>query len=104
MLAKSLVAVLAATFLAGSAGMAHAQGTITQDPGRMTPGNLTFQHLGPAASAPATDETIRGNLSNPEPGTVDTGAWARLPQSGSSSAGPGAAPRSGLGGNTAGGR
>ena len=34
--------------LAGAATAAHAQGNITQDPGRITPGNLTLQRLGPS--------------------------------------------------------
>jgi hypothetical protein len=75
-----------AAFLAVSAGIAWAQGSVTQDPGSLTPGNLTFQDLGPAGPAPgptgqrpvvespgaygrsgATSPTIR-------PGTSSTGS------------------------------
>jgi hypothetical protein len=45
-------AALSAAILAVSAGMAWAQGSITQDPGSLTPGNLTFQNLGPAGPVP----------------------------------------------------
>src|SRR5438309_11386644 len=35
---------------AGTATAAFAQGSITQDPGRITPGNLTTDRLGPSGS------------------------------------------------------
>jgi len=39
--------------------MACAEGTITQDPGRVAPGNLTFQNLGPAGPVPGPTESRR---------------------------------------------
>ena len=49
-------AVVSAALLAGAVGIACAQGSSTQDPGSLTPGNLTFQNLGPAGPAPGPSE------------------------------------------------
>lgn len=93
-------AVVSAVFLAGAAGIACAQGSSTQDPGRLTPGNLTFQDLGPAGPVPGPtgpSQTIRlpgGYGTSGTPGTV-TGP-------GTSSTGFGAGNTPGLGGDAAG--
>jgi len=44
-------AAIVALISAGTATAAFAQGSITQDPGRITPGNLTTGQLGPSGSA-----------------------------------------------------
>ena len=49
-------AAILATVLAGTAATAFAQGSITQDPGRITPGNLITGRLGPSTSTPAPGE------------------------------------------------
>jgi hypothetical protein len=100
-MAKLLTAALAASLLAGSAGMALAQGSVTQDPGRITPGNLTFQRLGPTEATPETRDT---GPSRSKPGTAGRNTPAGLPRSGSSSGSPGASPSSGLGSSSPGGR
>lgn len=46
-------AIIGAAALVGFAGVACAQGSITQDPGKITPGNLSSQRLGPSAGSPA---------------------------------------------------
>lgn len=51
-------------FLAGTAALAYAQGSTTQDPGRITPGNLTTQRLGPSVDLPS------GNAGGGEGATV----------------------------------
>ena len=48
------MAAFAITLLAGTASVAYAQGSMTQDPGKMSPGNLTTNGLGPSAGTPAT--------------------------------------------------
>ncbi len=95
-------AVASAAFLAGAAGIACAQGSSTQDPGSLTPGNLTFQYLGPAGPVPGptgpsqTTQLPGGYGTSGNAGTV-TGP-------GTSPTGFGARSTSGLGGNTAGSR
>jgi hypothetical protein len=72
MLMRIKAAVVSAAFLAGAAGIAYAQGSITQDPGGQAPRNLTLQYLGPSGAG----VTIPG-----EPGK--SGRWQPLgPQSG----------------------
>jgi hypothetical protein len=44
-------------FLTGAAAGAYAQGSVTQDPGQLTPGNLTSQRLGPSSDFPGTAGT-----------------------------------------------
>jgi len=44
------IAVVSAALLAGAAGIAYAQGSITQDPGSLAPRNLTLQYLGPSGA------------------------------------------------------
>src|SRR5438067_13590550 len=44
-------AAIVALISVGTATAAFAQGSITQDPGRITPGNLTTGQLGPSGSA-----------------------------------------------------
>ena len=67
MLMRITTAVVSALFLAGAAAIAHAQGSITQDPGVLAPRNLTLQYLGPSGAG----VTIPG-----EPGT--SGSWRPL--------------------------
>jgi hypothetical protein len=83
------IAVVSAALLAGAAGVAYAQGSITQDPGNLAPRNLTLQYLGPSGAG----VTIPG-----EPGTSDSpplrlpsgrGAVAKPPGYGSSGTGGG---------------
>jgi hypothetical protein len=92
-------AVVSAALLAGAAGIAWAQGTSTQDPGSLTPGNLTFQDLGPAGPVPGpTGRSQTTRL----PGGYGTSGPVSAP--GASSSGSRAGNTSGLGGNTAGSR
>ena len=91
-------AVVSAAFLAGAAGVACAQGSMTQDPGSLTPGNLTFQDLGPAGPVPGPTERSQ---STRLPGTYGTSGTAGP---GTSPTGFGAGNTSGSGGNTAGSR
>jgi hypothetical protein len=95
-------AVVSAAFLAGAAGIACAQGTSTQDPGSMTPGNLTFQDLGPAGPAPGPTGRTQ---TPPLPGGYGTsGPAGTVTSPGTSWTGFGAGNTSGLGGNAAGSR
>jgi hypothetical protein len=92
------MAIVTAASLAGAAGIANAQGYVTQDPGSHAPRNLTLQYLGPSGAG----VTIPG-----EPDTGDTwplsaptgrGAVGATPGYGSSSTPRGAGNPSGLGG------
>jgi hypothetical protein len=85
-------AVVSAAFLAGAVGIACAQGSSTQDPGSLTPGNLTFQDLGQATRLP-------GAYGTSDPAGTVTGTGM-----GTNSTGFGAANTSGFGGNAAGSR
>jgi hypothetical protein len=82
-------ASISAALLSATAGIACAQGYVTQDPGSLAPGNLTLQYLGPSGAG----VTIPG-----EPGTSSTpalrspsgrGAVATPPGYGSSGTGAG---------------
>ena len=46
-------ASISMVLLSATAGIVGAQGYVTQDPGSLTPGNLTFQNLGPSSPLPA---------------------------------------------------
>ena len=94
--------VVSAAFLAGAVGIACAQGSITQDPGSLTAGNLTFQDLGPAGPVPGPTERSQTTQWPGAYGTSGTAGTVIGP--GSSSTGFGARSTSGLGGNTAGSR
>jgi hypothetical protein len=94
--------IVSAAFLAGAAGIACAQGTSTQDPGSLTPGNLTFQDLGPAG--PVAVPTERGQPPRWPGGYGTSGTAGTVSGPGTSSTGFGAHGSSGLGGNTAGSR
>ena len=95
-------AVVSAVFLAGAAGIACAQGTSTQDPGSLTPGNLTFQDLGPAGPVPGP--TARGQTPRSPGGYGTSGTAGTVTGPGTSWTGFGAGNSSGLGGNAAGSR
>jgi hypothetical protein len=92
--------VVSAALLAVAVGTACAQGTSTQDPGSMTPGNLTFQDLGPAGPAPGPTGRTQ---TTPLPGGYGTsGPVGTVTSPGTSWTGFGAGNTSGLGGDTAG--
>ncbi len=92
--------VVSAALLAGAAGIACAQGSSTQDPGSLTPGNLTFQDLGPAGPVPGP--TGRGQPPR-VPGAYGTsGTAGTVAGPGTSSTGFGAGDTSRFGGNAAG--
>jgi hypothetical protein len=93
-------AVVSAAFLAGAGGIACAQGTSTQDPGSMTPGNLTFQDLGPAGPAPGP--TLRSQTPRLPGGYGPSGTAGTVTGPGTGSTGFGAGNTSGLGGNATG--
>jgi hypothetical protein len=46
--------------LTGAATVAFAQGSMTQDPGRLAPGNLGAQQLGPSVNVPNSNRTGPG--------------------------------------------
>jgi hypothetical protein len=96
------VVVVSAAFLAGAAGIACAQGSSTQDPGSLTPGNLTFQDLGPAGPVPGPTERSQTNRLPGAYGTSGPAGTVNAP--GTRSTGFGAGNTSGLGGNAAGNR
>ena len=94
-------ASIAVILLGLGAGMACAQGSITQDPGRITPGNLTFQDLGPAGPTPVPTPTRRPAAESP--GVYGTsGRTGPIVGKGTNSAGFGSGNSSGFGGNAAG--
>jgi hypothetical protein len=95
-------AVLSAAFLAGAVGIAWAQGSITQDPGSLTPGNLTFQDLGPAGPVPGP--TGRSQATGLPGGYGTSGTAGTVTGPGTSPTGFGAGNTSGFGGNAAGSR
>jgi hypothetical protein len=95
-------AVASAAFLAGAAGIACAQGTSTQDPGSLTPGNLTFQDLGPAGPVPGP--TGRNQTTQFPGGYGTSGNAGAVTRPETSSTGFGARRTSGLGGDTTGSR
>ena len=87
------IAVVSAALLAGAAGIAYAQGSITQDPGSLAPRNLTLQYLGPSGAG----VTIPG-----EPGTSGSPP-SRLPSGRGAVATPPGYGSSGTGGGRVGG-
>jgi hypothetical protein len=93
-------AAISAAFLAVSAGVAWAQGSITQDPGSLTPGNLTFQNLGPAGPVPGPTGS-RPTVESPG-AYGKSGATGPLIGPGTSSTGFGAGNSSGFRSNTTG--
>jgi hypothetical protein len=95
-------AIVSAVFLAGAAGIACAQGTSTQDPGSLTPGNLTFQDLGPAGPVPGPSG--RSQTTRLPGGYGTSGPAGTVTSPGTSWTGFGAGNSSGLGGNAAGSR
>ena len=71
---KIRTAAIVALISSGTATVAFAQGSITQDPGRMAPGNLTIEHLGPSTGSPA----VGGG--GPEAGAMPNGNWSGTSQ------------------------
>lgn len=55
---------------AGTATAAFAQGSMTQDPGRITPGNLSTGRLGPSGSPPVGENRNLGT------GDMSNGTWS----------------------------
>ena len=94
--------VLSAALLAVAAGIACAQGSSTQDPGSLTPGNLTFQDIGPAGPAPGLTGRSQTTRLPGAYGTSGTAGPVTGPGAGSTGFGTG--NTSGLGGNAAGSR
>ena len=101
MLMTIKAAVVSAAFLAGPAGIAYAQGSITQDPGSLTPGNLTFQNLGPAGPVPGPTESRQTTGWPGDYGSRGTAGTAI--GRGTSSTGFGAGNTAGFRGNATGG-
>jgi hypothetical protein len=98
-------AVVGAVFLAGAAGIACAQGASTQDPGSLTPGNLTFQDLGPAGPVPGPTGRSQATQTPSGYGTSGygtSGTAGTVTRPGTRSTGFGGGNTSGLGGNAAG--
>ena len=93
-------AIVGTAFLAGAAGIACAQGSMTQDPGSLTPGNLTFQDLGPAGPVPGP--TGRSQTTQLPGGYGTSGPAGTVTSPGTSWTGLGAGNTSGFGGNSAG--
>ena len=67
------MAAIATAFLAGTAGAAYAQGSMTQDPGRMAPRNLTLDRLGPSSGSPSAG--VNGRLGA---GDLPNGSWSEM--------------------------
>jgi hypothetical protein len=80
-------ASISAVLLGATAGIASAQGYVTQDPGTLTPGNLTFQDLGPAGPVPGPTGT----------GPTGTRETTQFPGGYGSTAPPGTATELGTG-------
>ena len=94
--------IVSAAFLVVAGGIACAQGSSTQDPGSLTPGNLTFQDLGPAGPVPGPTGRSRTTRLPGGYGTSGTAGTVTGPSTGSTSFGAG--NTSGFGGNAAGSR
>lgn len=93
-------ASISAVLLSATPGIACAQGYVTQDPGRLTPGNLTFQDLGPSTPFPAPPQPRQttaqpGEYRPSGPGTTGAGPGTSATSFGSGSI-------SGSGGNLSG--
>jgi hypothetical protein len=97
-------AVVSAAFLAGAVGIACAQGSSTQDPGSLTPGNLTFQDLGPVGPVPGPTGRGQATRLPGAYGTSDPAGTVTGTGMGTNSTGFGAGNTSGFGGNAAGSR
>jgi hypothetical protein len=93
-------ASISAVLLAATAGIASAQGSMTRDPGRLTPGNLTFQNLGPAGPVPGPAESRQTTQRPPTDGRSGTPGAAI--GRGTNSTGFGAGNTPGFGGNATG--
>jgi len=95
-------AIVSAAFLAGAVGIACAQGSSTQDPGSLTPGNLTFQDLGPAGPVPGPTGPSQTTRLPGGYGTSGSAGTVTGPSTSSTTFGAG--NTSGFGGNAAGSR
>jgi hypothetical protein len=89
MLMRVTAAFINAVFLVGGAGIASAQGSITQDPGSHAPRNLTLQYLGPSGAGATIPGEPDTNGSWPLGAPTGRGAATSVPGYGSSATGPG---------------
>jgi hypothetical protein len=98
MLMRVKAAVVSAVFLAGAAGVAYAQGAITQDPGELAPRNLTLQYLGPSgAGVTIPGEPATNGIWRPLGAPTGRGAVGATPGYGSSTTGTGPGNAGGYG-------
>ena len=93
-------ASMSVVLLSATAGIACAQGYVTQDPGSLAPGNLTLQNLGPSSPLPVPPPPrltipLRGAYGPSDP--VATGA-----RPSTSTTGFGSGSTAGSGGNLSG--
>src|SRR5690349_24466402 len=89
--------------LAGTTAMADAQGTITQDPGRMAPGNLRSQQLGPSVDLPSGNTGQGAGVTVFDGTTRPESATRTMPGYGANSGAMGAGSGAGFGGSATGG-
>ena len=76
---ETRIIAIAAALLVGTAAVAYAQGSMTRDPGNMTPGNLPTDRLGSGSDLPATGgygalgagDPAAGNWSQVSTGLLD---------------------------------
>jgi hypothetical protein len=94
-------ASISAILLAATAGIASAQGYVTQDPGSLTPGNLTFQDLGPAGPTGTGPTGTRQTTQSPG-GYGSTAPPGTATELGTGPAGFGRGNNAGVGRNTTG--
>ncbi|HEY1432366.1 MAG TPA: hypothetical protein VGF39_12180 [Stellaceae bacterium] len=80
---KIRTAAIVALISSGTVAVAFAQGSITQDPGSMAPGNLTLDQLGPSTASPAIGD------STPGAGAMPTGTSRNMPRDSATGAGSG---------------
>ena len=93
-------ASISVVLLSVTAGIACAQGYVTQDPGSLAPGNLTFQNLGPSSPLP---EPPPPRLTIPPRGSYGpSGPGATGARPGTSTTGFGSGSTAGSGGNLSG--
>jgi hypothetical protein len=93
-------ASISVVLLSATAGIACAQGYVTQDPGSLAPGNLTFQNLGPSSPLPVPPPPrltipLRGSYGPSGPGAAGA-------KPGTSATGSSSGSASGSGGNLSG--
>jgi hypothetical protein len=90
------MAAVAMALVSGTTGIAYAQ--ITQDPGRLTPGNLRSQQLGPSVDLPSGNTGSGEGSSRSE----NTNTNRTTPGYGANPSNMGAGGGAGLGGSSSG--